>query len=271
MAKEKATHDGFCQICGSRQKLPSGKMAKHGYTVDWGFFAGVCPGSDHLPFQQEKVLAEKQVAHVDEMIDGIRKHIKSLQTKALKDNLVWKNVYAKDVRGKGSYQWEQVELRLTFKTYDAGTFGVGGYWTGEYRRVGQKEEQKWQRYEMYGVSDNKTEAQLRIELNEGFIEHLELQITRYLNYIEWQRKRCAEWKIEPLLQTAEEEAAATKNFILVDVAGGGFVVDAYSMGFRGRKHVLGADKAKAIRYTERGAKTAIGRFRAYKTLKIEEY
>ena len=40
----KATHDGECQLCGRMQKLPDGRLAKHGYTTRWGFFQGVCPG-----------------------------------------------------------------------------------------------------------------------------------------------------------------------------------------------------------------------------------
>lgn len=53
----KATNEGTCQICERRQRLPIGKdgvarMAKHGYTVEGGFFNGVCPGADNLPYEQ---------------------------------------------------------------------------------------------------------------------------------------------------------------------------------------------------------------------------
>ena len=49
-----ATHVGHCQVCGNEQKLPGGKLAKHGYSVQWGFFSGVCQGSGHDPFEVSK-------------------------------------------------------------------------------------------------------------------------------------------------------------------------------------------------------------------------
>lgn len=48
----KATHSGHCQACGRLQKLPNGKLSKHGYTVEHGFFSGVCRGTNYLPFEQ---------------------------------------------------------------------------------------------------------------------------------------------------------------------------------------------------------------------------
>lgn len=56
-----ATHYGECQICGRMQKLPSGVMAKHGYTTRWGFFSGVCTGSDYRPFEQATNAIERAI------------------------------------------------------------------------------------------------------------------------------------------------------------------------------------------------------------------
>lgn len=47
----KSTHSGTCQICGCVQKLPNGKLAKHGYTKRWGFFTGTCTGSGEFPYE----------------------------------------------------------------------------------------------------------------------------------------------------------------------------------------------------------------------------
>ncbi len=43
----KHTHRGTCQACGSVQAVSNagGRIAKHGYTVDYGFFSGICAGS----------------------------------------------------------------------------------------------------------------------------------------------------------------------------------------------------------------------------------
>lgn len=55
----KHTHLGTCQACGRAQAYQvNGKVAKHGYTVDWGFFNGVCRGADAKPLEQEKTLTE---------------------------------------------------------------------------------------------------------------------------------------------------------------------------------------------------------------------
>ena len=48
----KAKHIGTCQICNAAQKLPGNRLASHGYTVRWGFFSGVCSGSNQLPLEQ---------------------------------------------------------------------------------------------------------------------------------------------------------------------------------------------------------------------------
>ena len=47
----KATHYGTCQLCNSLQKAPNGHLAKHGYDVQYGFFNGICRGSNELPYE----------------------------------------------------------------------------------------------------------------------------------------------------------------------------------------------------------------------------
>lgn len=47
-----ATHYGICQLCGSLQKAPGGRLAKHGYDVQYGFFNGICRGSHELPYEE---------------------------------------------------------------------------------------------------------------------------------------------------------------------------------------------------------------------------
>jgi len=50
----KATHNGTCQACGRSQAVKSnGRLAKHGYTVDYGYFNGTCSGSDKQPLELE--------------------------------------------------------------------------------------------------------------------------------------------------------------------------------------------------------------------------
>ncbi len=55
----KATHRGTCQACGRVQAIRPdvGFVAKHGYTVDWGFFNGICAGADVTPMEYDTTLA----------------------------------------------------------------------------------------------------------------------------------------------------------------------------------------------------------------------
>jgi len=63
----KATHNGTCQICGNEQAVnaKSGKISKHGYTVEWGYFEGTCPGSGELPLQKGEAAARDMMLHLD--------------------------------------------------------------------------------------------------------------------------------------------------------------------------------------------------------------
>jgi len=74
----KATAKGTCQICGRVQKLPNGKVAKHGYQVV-GEFHGTCEGSDHLPlevsYQQLPsaiAKAQQNITHHISVLKGIK-------------------------------------------------------------------------------------------------------------------------------------------------------------------------------------------------------
>jgi hypothetical protein len=64
MTKTETTHTGTCQACGRRQAIHiyGGMIAKHGYTTDYGFFNGVCGGSDHLPLELDTALNIATVA-----------------------------------------------------------------------------------------------------------------------------------------------------------------------------------------------------------------
>ena len=50
------SHKGTCQLCGRIHAIDNktGQIAKHGYTVDFGFFNGTCGGSGFLPLQKDR-------------------------------------------------------------------------------------------------------------------------------------------------------------------------------------------------------------------------
>lgn len=66
--KNKATHYGTCQLCGSLQKLPNGVLANHGYQVEWNEYVGICRGSHHAPFELSKDLAEAEVQRCEDYL-----------------------------------------------------------------------------------------------------------------------------------------------------------------------------------------------------------
>jgi hypothetical protein len=53
-----ATHNGTCQACGREQASRPSGLAKHGYTVTWGYFNGTCSGSRHAPLEESRKLLD---------------------------------------------------------------------------------------------------------------------------------------------------------------------------------------------------------------------
>jgi hypothetical protein len=66
---------GNCQCCGRQQAVVGGGMSKHGYTVDHGWFNGVCSGERYAPMQVSRV-------HTDQIIVEVRAEVVELLAKA---------------------------------------------------------------------------------------------------------------------------------------------------------------------------------------------
>jgi hypothetical protein len=59
---------GNCQCCGHQQAVVNGRMSKHGYTVENGWFSGVCSGRNYAPMQVSLERTDSFVANQrDEM------------------------------------------------------------------------------------------------------------------------------------------------------------------------------------------------------------
>lgn len=65
MTKTTHTHRGTCQACGHVQAVDNASqlVAKHGYTVDWGYFNGTCQGSDRKPAEHDITLTNEVIAY----------------------------------------------------------------------------------------------------------------------------------------------------------------------------------------------------------------
>ena len=73
----KHTHRGTCQVCGSQQAVnnKTGMMAKHGYTVEHGFFEGECPGSHNLTLESDRTMTDNIIGDLTRQADRIQKQI----------------------------------------------------------------------------------------------------------------------------------------------------------------------------------------------------
>jgi hypothetical protein len=66
---------GNCQCCGREHAVVDGKMAKHGYTVESGWFKGVCAGKHFAPIQVSR-------EQTDTLIASVRKQVLEMIAKA---------------------------------------------------------------------------------------------------------------------------------------------------------------------------------------------
>ena len=112
----KHTHKGTCQVCG-RVQAYNGLIAKHGYTVDYGFFNGVCRGSDRPPLQLEKKLAEE---YVEVYQNGADSRAKLVREHRDGTNPVLKGNFNRR-EGRG-YAAKRIEKTLTVEEYVGSEF-----------------------------------------------------------------------------------------------------------------------------------------------------
>lgn len=83
MAKGTHTHRGTCQACGRLQAVDnsSRNVAKHGYTVDFGYFHGNCPGGQgYVPAEFDVALTHQTIvncSHAAEKHDHSAAKLKS--------------------------------------------------------------------------------------------------------------------------------------------------------------------------------------------------
>lgn len=204
----KATHYGECQICGSRQLLPDGVLSKHGYTVKWGFFSGVCHGSGYLPFEQSKDQIAAAVAAVETTIAEVEVTIAQLEdinSEVNGKHTAWSNIYH---RG-GHYAWEQVEVvEFAGTKYESGSTN---YCASIKRKLTEEDKR-------YRLPRTRVDGDSVVESINAYDKSWHLASVRhwvhFLNckyadslrkgndsrraWVAWQGKRVAEWSVKPL-------------------------------------------------------------------------
>lgn len=122
------THTGHCQLCDRSQAInvKTGMIAKHGYSVDWSQFVGVCPGSDHLPYEKSADLigpeADVQERIVSERLKPRLAEVKSFaKTKPLFGAATCTMSHPQDHRFGARLSSE----RTGFFSEEAGTYSDG--------------------------------------------------------------------------------------------------------------------------------------------------
>jgi hypothetical protein len=178
----KATHYGTCQWCSSRQKLPGGRLAKHGYTVRGGWFQGTCKGSSALPYELSKTLIDDSIAWARHRAADVLEAVGSVEaTDVTATSKAWIHVYHPELsnRTRGSvYLWEEHELTPVARGW---TWGSP---SGRIPRV--------------ALNDVRGLPHLIATQNAGYVKHLHHQVREIELYIAVQGRRIADWRVAAL-------------------------------------------------------------------------
>jgi len=91
MSKQIHTHRAHCQLCAAVQAInvQTGIVAKHGYSVDNGYFNGVCPGSDKMNLHVERSFADSEVAAARAKASKYRNRADRFETKVDHPKFAW--------------------------------------------------------------------------------------------------------------------------------------------------------------------------------------
>jgi len=172
-----ATHKGTCQLCRVTQNLPGGRLSNHGYTVEWGFFSGICRGSGALPFELSADLIRGAIDNAKAQIEEARDELGHLKTQSERLHYrAWAYRY-------GRYGWVIIPAD-ELNVIDEGE-GYSSVWI-----VIEGEKLPDQLFFRGSLSDA-----IITHNNEphGWAGALRHRIAGLENHIEWQEKRLASW------------------------------------------------------------------------------
>lgn len=201
----KATHRGHCQLCGSLQKLPKGVLSLHGYTINHGFFSGVCAGAKALPFEQSMALVAEHVQRAKDAIKRIKQTQRELRTSINADTKMWISTYVKNLRGygRGGYIDEQVELTATMPPVEAdGWQRIDYSFTDRNNQTGNHYSNGFQGvapYQMKGATCEELRRATVLTYNAKHADSMERDVRQLAAYIQWQTERCKNWSVKPLV------------------------------------------------------------------------
>jgi hypothetical protein len=185
----KATHTGTCQICGNSQKLPNGILSNHGYTVQMGWFSGICTGAKHLPFEKSCDLIQFAIDHTKGSIVTNKSYIEELKVQT---EYVWLHVYVNTSQYTGKY----IDVKVNKEDLDVEYYGENNERIKvTYKHPEARSKQDVGQY-VYGAS---IEEKI-LEENKRQIRKLENLIEQMESYVAWQTERVANWKEQDLTE-----------------------------------------------------------------------
>lgn len=93
--KHTHTHRGHCQLCASVQAIDmrTGVIAKHGYTVEHGYFQGECPGSGLLSLHTERSKCDAEIKRSRETAASCRETAAKYKAGTLFPAYAWNGEY----------------------------------------------------------------------------------------------------------------------------------------------------------------------------------
>ena len=86
MKNKTHTHRGHCQSCGRTQAVDvkHNFIAKHGYTVDFGFFNNTCTASNALPLEMDKSITEQTIVSLTDYVNHQSSYLEGLEAGKVK-------------------------------------------------------------------------------------------------------------------------------------------------------------------------------------------
>lgn len=197
--KPAATHKGHCQACGRIQKLPKGVLSQHGYTVSFGFFHGICPGYNHLPYEQSCELIQGFVNAAKQSLAATQRQRLALLQSATEPT-AWIRNFEGPKPGYNDYRWIRVGLVQAgdrFLYYANGKDGA------------TNQPHLLESYQLPLRLPLSGDARLAVatHLNARKAKWLEAEVNSLSRYIVWQEHRIKQWELRELLPLDQPEGS----------------------------------------------------------------
>ena len=184
------THRGHCQACGRVQAVDTANnlLAKHGYTVDFGYFDGVCTGSDRKPLEVDKSFSEATIVKISEWIDG--------QKVLLQEAIVCEKTFT------------HYSLKTTRRGFDIVPFSKNHIMDKDYTVVTYTEENLKKHCEEYNQNSDWqtiTFDEMFAKFQKLYVKNIEAGIANAIQHIDSLQKLIAEVHGKELINVADTE------------------------------------------------------------------